>query len=372
MLTGCWDIVNIEDRGFIVGSAMDIDEETDTKQPKFIITNQIAVPSGMIAPSRESGGGERAFLNYTSTGTSIYKMEEKVSTVSSKVPYYEHLSVLVISEDVAKQKHLFSKLLDTYIRDVNLRRGIKVVVSKGEAKKLLEFTSPNYNLPARHIEELLEKGSNQVGFLKPVVAGDIEEFHLRENSYILPFIHMDTYLEYESGAVFHGPEDKMIGIFDEDDMQGFGMILGEDATKIIEFPYKEETLALDAIRSKSKMKVDQATVNDIAVSINIEIEGVIKELMHQEDLTKSSAIESIQIAVSNNVKKSVENVIKKAQDEFGTDVFGIWQLLEMKHYDVWQQVKDEWEEGEYYFKDVTFDVNVKTEIYSTGSTNKTD
>lgn len=371
MLTGCWDVVNIEERGFIVGSAVDMAEE-NIKRPEFMMTNQIVVPAGMITSSQQSGEGNQAYLNYTSTGKSIYKMEEKIASISSKVPYYEHSVVLVISEDIAKQKHLFSNLLDTYIRDVNLRRGIKVVVSEGEAKKLLEITSPNYKLPAKHIEELLEKGSNQVGFLKPTMAGDVEEYHLRNNSYILPYIKMDDYLVYESGAVFHGPEDKMVGIFDENDMQGLGIIQGEHTTKIVELPYKEETLALDIVRSESRMTVDRAKVNDTKVNINIEIESIIKELLHQEDLTKSSVIESIQAAVSNAVKNSIENVIKKAQDEFGTDIFGIWRLLETKHYDVWKQMKDEWEEGKYYFKNVNFDVNVKTEIYSTGTTNKTD
>src|SRR5690625_3946424 len=91
LLTGCWDVVNIEDRGFIVGSAIDIQEDGNSKQPEFMITNQIVVPAGMISVQQESDGGEQAFINFTSTGKSIYKMKEEVTTISSKVPYYEHL-----------------------------------------------------------------------------------------------------------------------------------------------------------------------------------------------------------------------------------------------------------------------------------------
>src|SRR5699024_10935445 len=119
---------------------------------------------------QEMGEGEEAFVNYTTDGNSIYEMGEKVASISSKSPYYEHLAVLIISEDVAKQEHTLSNLLDTYIRDVHLRRDIYIVVAEGEAKKTLEFYTPNYELPTRNIEELLEKGSHHVGFLQPEVA----------------------------------------------------------------------------------------------------------------------------------------------------------------------------------------------------------
>jgi len=372
ILVGCWDVVNIEERGFIIGSAIDLVDNDDREQRELMMTNQIVVPAGMISPSLESGSGEEPFLNYTTKGKSIFEMEEKMATLSSKIPYYEHLTVLIISEDVAREEKLFPQILDTYIRDVNLRRGIKIVVAGEEAKNILEFTSPNYKLPSTHVGELLEKSSQQIGFLKPVVAGDIEEFHLKNNSYILPYLTTDNYLEYKAGAVFHGLEGKMVGLFNEEEMEGIGMIAGEQTTKVIEFPYKGETFALDVVRFKSHMAVDSANVDHIKVTLDIEIEGVIKELINQEDLTNPEVIKSIQQATSEYVKNTIENVINKGQDEFEADVFGIWKLLETKHYQKWQELKDDWETGKKYFKNVTFDVNVKSEVYSTGTTKKTD
>ena len=370
ILTGCWDVVNIEERGFIVGSAIDIEEE-DSKHPEFTITNQMVLPAGMIPAAAGGSGEEIAFLNYTSKGKSIYQMEEEIAAISSKVPYYEHLTILVVSEDVAKKEHLFSNLLDTYIRDVNLRRGIKVVVSKEKAKELLNFTTPNDKLPAMHIEELLEKSSDQLGFLKPRVVGDIEEDHLREKSYVLPYLDIKEYLEYKYGAVFHGPKDKMVGILNDDEMNGLEMIEGVHTTKIIEFPYKGRTFALKTIRSNSNLSVDPKDINNINVTIDIEVEGVIKEAFSNTDFRKPSEIKEVQKAVSNEVKKYIEKSIKKAQEELGADVFNIWQQLETKHYKKWERVKDDWEKGEYYFKKVNFDINVTTEIYGIGTTNKT-
>jgi len=370
LLSGCWDVVNIEERGFVIGTAIDTEGDDDNKS-NFSVTNQLVVPAGMISPQQEMGEGEEAFVNYTTDGNSIYEMEEKVASISSKSPYYEHLAVLIISEDVAKQEHTLSNLLDTYIRDVHLRRDIYIVVAEGEAKKTLEFYTPNYELPTRNIEELLEKGSHHVGFLQPEVAGDIDEYHFKNVSYVLPYIRMNDYLEYETGAVFHGSKNKMVGRFNEDEMQGLSMIKGEQTKKIVEFPYKDETLSVDINRLSSKIKVIPRATDDINVDISINIDGIIKEAFHQEDYTQSQNVKAVQKALSQEIKERIEKILIKAQKDLGTDVFGIWQQLETKHHDMWKKVRGDWEEGEYYFKDVDFNVNVISDIYSAGTSSQT-
>lgn len=371
ILNGCWDIVNIEDRGFVVGNAIDVKDGENVNHPELTITNQMVLSSGMTYSTQGSSGNQKAFLNFTETVDSIYKVDEEIASISSKVPFYEHLALLIISENVGKEKHLFSNLLDTYIRDVNLRRGIKVVVSEGEAKKILDFTTPEDKLPATHVDDLLKQSSNQVGYLKPITVGDIEEFHLRKISFVLPYLTLHEYVEYKSGAIFHGPQDKMVGIFNPDEMTGLELLKGEQSVKIIDFPYKDKTFVLKVIRLVNKMTVDPKNIDDIKVTIDIELEGIIKESFNKEDLTEASEIEAIQNAVSDHVKETVHKVIRQGQDELGADVFGVWQELETKHYHTWKKIKDDWEQGEYYFKDVNFDVNVITQIYSIGTSNKT-
>src|SRR5699024_1891832 len=142
-----------------------------------------------------------------------YKVNERLPAISSKSPYYEHLKIVLISEEVAKTEHIINQLLDRYIRDVSLRRGILVSIAKNEAKDLLEFKNPENKLPAIHMDELLKLRSEETGFPKSLTIGDIEEFHLRNRSYILPIISIKNkdIEQRESGAIFHGQRKKMIG-----------------------------------------------------------------------------------------------------------------------------------------------------------------
>src|SRR5690625_4500606 len=105
LLTGCWDSINLEERAFIVGTAIDLADknEDNEKHPTFSVTNQIVIPAGVGVTGSEGGGGEeKPFLNITSTGTSIYSLDEELAAKSSKVPFYEHFEILIISEEIAR------------------------------------------------------------------------------------------------------------------------------------------------------------------------------------------------------------------------------------------------------------------------------
>lgn len=371
LLSGCWDTVSIEDRGFIIGSAIDIEETPNVDHPELTLTNQMVLPAVIASATQGGGGDQKPFLNFTVKSSSTYKIDEEIVSRSSRQPFYEHLTVLVISEDVARTESLFENLLDSYIRDVDFRRGTYVAVSKEKAKEVFEFTTDEELFPARHVEKILEQGSKQVGNISLITIGDLEEFHLSGKSYVLPYIEINDFVEQKKGAVFHGKENIMVGVFSEEEMQGLEFMKGTQQVKLIDFKYEGKTVALKIFRLINNMKVDPSNLEDIKVKVDVHFEGTIKESFVQKDLTNTKEIESLQNAVADHVKKSMEKAVEKGQVEYGADVFEVWKVLQMKHYDTWVKIQDDWEQGEYYFNNVTFEFEVTPQIYSVGTTNQT-
>src|SRR5699024_6227318 len=99
LLTRFWDTINIEDRGFIVGSAIDLAED-DTDDPIYSITNQFVLPQSFINPA-EQASDQKAFENITGKGRSVSRVNEEMSANSSKTPYFGHIKMLIISEELA-------------------------------------------------------------------------------------------------------------------------------------------------------------------------------------------------------------------------------------------------------------------------------
>lgn len=372
ILAGCWDAINIEDREFIIGIAIDLDEEAESGKITYKVTNQLVIPAGVGGPEGNKGGGGKAFLNVTDKGKSIYRINEGISANTSKVPYFEHIKIIVISEELAKTDHVFVKLLDTFIRDVDMRRGIKVIVTKGEAKKVLEFTTPEEKLPSIHLNKLLEQSHEQFGYLEAMTIGEIEEAHLRERSYLLPLIEVQDTLLYKSGAVFHGPEEKMVGILSPNEMQGIELASRKAIEEVVEFSYKDEEMALEIVKMNNDISVDPKDINNIKVKVKVKIVCSIKETDGRLNILNAKILKEIEHEASKKIKHSIQQALEKGQKEFNTDILSIWERMESKHYKTWKRIENDWEQGENYFAKASFDVDVHTDIYSIGTSTKTD
>src|SRR5690625_1922156 len=115
LLSGCWDVTSIEDRGFIIGVAIDMVEDASNGDI-LEITNQFAVPAG-LGNASQSGSASNSYMNLSATGTSLYDITEDISNQINKEPFYEHLKVLIISEEVVSEPGRFANVLDIFIRD---------------------------------------------------------------------------------------------------------------------------------------------------------------------------------------------------------------------------------------------------------------
>ena len=370
LLTGCWDTINIEDRGFIVGSAIDLAED-DPDDPIYSITNQFVLPQSFINPA-EQASDQKAFDNITGKGQAVSRVNEEMSANSSKTPYFGHIKMLIISEELAKQEGTLINLLDHYIRDVKIRRGTHLIVSKGDAKEVLGFQQPEGDLPAINLMQLLDNSSDRSGFFQPLVLGEVQEHFINNRSFILPYFTIDDQLKWSSGAVYQGPEEKIVGLINGKELQGLDIFSGKGIQSIIDFKYKKDTFALKNIRIKRKLSIDTTNIDKLKIKNKLSLEGVINESYSKENFLNPKELRKVEKSVSKDIEELLFKVTDKAQQELNADIFNIWRQLETKHYDTWKKVKNDWESGENYFSKADFDIEVNTDIYSTGTTNKTD
>src|SRR5699024_11438487 len=77
------------------------------------ISNQFVLPQSFINPA-EQASDQKAFDNITGKGRSVSRVNEEMSANSSKTPYFEHIKMLIISEELAKQEGTLINLLDHY------------------------------------------------------------------------------------------------------------------------------------------------------------------------------------------------------------------------------------------------------------------
>lgn len=122
-MAGCWDRVEIEERGFVVGIAIDnaqdqqgqtadlSDQAESLRKVRYVVTYQFVNPEGMQGGGKSSGGkgpgnGESSgqpMFNISTEGKTLLEASRDMVTKASRTPYIEHLKMIIISERIAKE-----------------------------------------------------------------------------------------------------------------------------------------------------------------------------------------------------------------------------------------------------------------------------
>ncbi|WP_052345679.1 Ger(x)C family spore germination protein [Paucisalibacillus sp. EB02] len=338
---------------------------------QLILSNQFVAPPGLGTPSGGGGGGEKAFMNISASGESIYDIAQDLANQTSKIPFFEHIKIVIVSEEVAAIPQLFANVMDVFIRNRDTRRGIKVIIAKGKAKDILNIQPEIEKLPSKYIDRILDNSLTKTSELKPVRVGDIHEYLLTKTSFVLSEVTSDeTSIYFEGGAVYKGDADKLIGSLNLKEMIGFELITDQRVQGPILVNFNNHLTTYSLREENSKIKIDTHNPEDIKIDIQIKLEGEIQETFGTVLLQKAGVIEALEKEISNVVKEIATQSIKKAQQELEADIFGFRDNLEKFHYDTWQEIKKDWEQGENYFAQSTVNVTVKAEVHSDGVVEK--
>lgn len=375
-LTACWDQVAIEERGFVIGISLDEGEDGDQygeNNYNLDVTTQVVVPAGLGSPGQGGGGGQqKAFTNISGSGASMFEASRKVAREASHIPFYEHLKVLIVSEKIATDENLFASIMDIFIRDQEMRRSIKLIISDGEAKPLLEIEPEEDSLPAMYIDSVVENNSKSIEIVDPVDMGNIHEFLLNRSSFVVPRLVPEENKLLSSGvAVFHGYNNKMVGILTGKETKGLNLITNKNTGGSIDFDIDDHLMIFELQNTNPTIKIDAKDKDHINISIDIDAEGSVAEMFGSQTLLTPKRIKNIEKHVSKKIEQLVTQTLNKAQNELNADIFGFKDRLKQRHYDLWKMIRDNWDRGDNYFAKANITVSASAVVRATGATDKT-
>lgn len=371
LLTGCWDNVPIEERGFVVGSSLDKEEKKVNDNDELLLTNQFVIPPGIGSNASGESPQASAFVNLTAKGDSVFAMDADMASLTSKMPFFEHLQLLVISEELISTPKLFENTLDIFVRDKQMRRGINVIVAE-RAKDILEIQPKNEKLPAVYINDLLEDSLKKTSLFQPIHIGDIHEYLLTNSSFTIPkFTPLEHEAKYEGTAVYHGFENKVVGSLNKDEVMALNFITSIDMHGgTLEFTFREHLITFQIYNTKSKVKLGVKDPKKIKIHVDIGVEGGIAEVFGNISLNNSENAKKIEEAAAKELEKLVHKTVEKAQQELNADIFGFDDKLRKRHYHTWQKIKNDWDHGANYFANSDIQITAKVKIRTTGATDK--
>ncbi|GIO24845.1 germination protein GerLC [Oceanobacillus sp. J11TS1] len=364
--------MNIEERGFVVGVAFDLAEEQSGDSPMITMTNQFVVPAGFGTPSEGGNSSEKPYSNLSVTGQSLFEMTREMATIQGNAPYYEHLQSIVVAEELAQEPHMFENVMDLLIRDPEMRRETRVVVSAKKAKDILEIEPTLEPLPAMHINTVNDNIDRAGGLIQPLRIGELNEYMLEEYNYLIPIVRaFEDRIIFNGAGIFDGKSNQLVDTISGLEIFGVNLITGKLKGGFINFKAKDEKMVYEIKQAKSNIKIEADQTDHITIDIEIDTEGNIAETFGGRSLLDENYMEVVNKHLREEIKHQVTDILKKGQEEIGMDFFGFSKIMREKHYKTWEKIKGDWEDGKNIFQNATINVTVENTIRTVGTTNRT-
>ncbi|WP_163529908.1 Ger(x)C family spore germination protein [Halobacillus ihumii] len=370
-LTGCWDQVQIEQRGFVLGAAIDLKNAPSNGDLSFALTYQIVAPGGMGGGKAQGQSGQqKPFFNVTARGGNMFDITRNMASETSRTPYLGHNQLIIISSEAAKIPHAFANILDLFLRDHEMRRTVKVLIAADQAKGVFEFKSPTEKLPVSHIVSITENARKNIAIAPPLEIGEVHEYLLIGRSVAVPLISMssqDKKPQINRAAVYHGPSERMVDILSSEETKGLNLIKGKVQGGAVTIEVEGRSVVYEIRRAKSSIVPKINGKDDIKFNVSIETEGRIAESFANIDYKDPANVSKVEKKVEKELERLAAVALEKLHEDLQVDVFDFGRYVKRADYQLWMSIKEDWDSGENYFSQSTITVQTDTVVRSEGS-----
>ncbi|GAA3413143.1 Ger(x)C family spore germination protein [Paenibacillus hodogayensis] len=377
MLTGCWSKVEVNKVAIVTAVGLD-----QTEQGKIQLSLELAIPKMLGGPNQSGGekqGGKAGWI-LSAEGNTIM---EAYALIQQKVPrkiVFYHNRVIVISERLARSGVL--PVLDFFERYKQSQIRNHILFTRNDAKEILEF-KPAFGKLSSEILRDEAKSKRNVGvrllhFVDMMTApGDapmtaqvwLAPAQAGKNGTAKSGNITNKSLSLSGAAVFR--KDKLIGWLNETETTGAMWLKNrmQDAVTTIHVPDAQGggRFSVQIVQSNTKYKT---LLNHKGVLIQVDIQANISIYENSSKLNMSDpkGLNYAEGLVRDNVKATIEEVCKKAQQEYKSDILGLGHVVYRQHPKQWNSMyRLKWDER---FPEVSVSVAPHISVSQIGLTNK--
>lgn len=383
-LTGCWDRLEIEERAVILGISIDLaepgaEQEEDevshlrgsfpTPERAMIrVAAQIALP-GRIPLGPGEGGGSKGGSDQTvwvidvvghSVDDALLNLQQQIS---SKL-FFGHLRVIVISEALAKSG--LENVNDFFRRNSEVRRTLWIMISKGNAKKIITAAPKLERVPSLYLLSTLDNAVKLGKFPIDYVGQFWSNSSKKGQEGFLPYVEVKKEQNINLLGMAYFKDAKMVGTTKPFEIAGYMGIKGLNPAGYRGVADTEEgAIMIVATHRESKFEV-RIENGRPHFKVYVQTEINLEEKISGEFLVvDEQIIKDIEAENKKSLKKSYEGLIKQTQQK-GSDIFGFGEYLRAKKSKYWDREigsKERWQEA---YKNIEVEVSVNTKVRRVG------
>lgn len=336
---------------------------------------QIALPGRIPLGPGESGGGGKGSVGQTVwvidvVGHSINDAFMNLQQQISSRLFFGHLRVIVVSEAVARRG--LENVNDYFRRNSEVRRMAWMMISKGQARKLMMAAPPLERVPTLYLMSTLDEGIRMGKFPKDFIGMFWSNVSKKGQEGFLPYVEIKKEQNVEIKGLAYFVDDHMVGVTKPLEIAGYLAVKGINPAGyrvFVQLDGADEAVMTTATHRRSKISVqikDDVPHFTIDIGIELNLEGKVSENVQIDNPAVMQMIENKQEEASVIF---YSNIIKKSQEK-GSDYFGFGEIVRAKKPQYWNKRIKTAEGWRNMYKDCTFDVKVSMKLRRIGMKGK--
>ena len=358
-LTGCWDVIEINERIFVTAVGIDWNEDPNIEN-EYLVT--YVYPN--IASIKKGESQKEAKFMKSTVAKTPFDGSRQLTTRLDKPLFFRHMKVIVIGEELLKKPDKIKEFFDGLGRDPRINRKVQIIVAQGKAKDVLSTKTEQEVVVGGYLNSMLRNKKVASRFSAQTFSDIMEDLQVSNVSMAPRAVPKKDEFKLSGSAIIK--DYKLIGWLGEYENSLVAMVKGDFISEIVNVPYKDTIVSyiISNAICKKNVHVDNENIN---VDINIFTEGYLQEYKYESETNAfdEEFLKIVEKNVKNKVEKDLEKVIGDLQNKYRADILCIGEHISKFEPGLWEEVEGNWEE---VFSNLNINVNVDAKIRRTGLT----
>lgn len=322
--SGCYNYKEINNMAIV--SSIGIDK--DNKNDKYIVSAQ-------IMNSKESEDSEDSQITvYTKEGNTVHEALRNITLKSPRKLYGNHLSKIVLSEEVAKEG--IDNILDIFNRITEVRNEfIITIVKEDKASDVLKVLTTTESIPAEYVKLSLKIADETSGLTYATKLDEFISLYLKKGiDPVVPVLKIDkkekkgttinnitttnpiSKIVIEDLAVTN--KGKLETYLKNEEVIGYNFLRNQIQKMIIPVKCDDENnyASISILKNKTKSSAEKKD-NKYIINFNINSEAIITEYNCRKDLTDEKVIKELEKDTEKKIKRYIKKSLNKQKETKG-------------------------------------------------------
>ena len=359
-LCSCWDYGNITEINIVSGVAVDVSDTPGNYIFTFEIANVAAGPEELAA----------SIYAETEAPTFFEAVCRSKSKLASKF-YLGNMQVMIISREIAENEGLFS-FLDALLRGGEPRETISLLVSsEPTASEILRAHGLDIKNLSQELRKILEDDAKLTSGTKSTQLHQAYNAVTGEGAaLVLPAVCFGEGSDPEEKVVtVNGvallPHGRLAGFLTPGETRMF--LAATDGLRGGSFSFEPSaggaySASMEIKKSGTEILLD-CRGGFLKITLDIKADMAAAELSVPAGVPQSEVISRLEEQSAGELRRRVLGIVRRAQAEYGADIFSFGNLLYRENPGLWAQVRDDWDE---MFRGAEIEVRAAVSITSIG------